>query len=169
MSTEALAADATMSPRAAEIIAPEADEVQTEVLALMQSPERFFNRELSWLAFNERVFEEADNKSYPLLERLRFLSISADILDEFTMVRVAGLLGQMHAGVRTLSPDGLSPAEQLELINGCMASLLERQQVRWKEIRALLLAEKITVLEPGELTAKERHWLDRHFMARLFP
>ena len=136
---------------------------------MIQSPDRFFNRELSWLAFNERVFEEAANPAYPLLERLRFLAISADILDEFTMVRVAGLQGQVQAGVRTLSPDGRSPAEQLELVNQGMASLLDRQQRRWKELRAELRAEDIAVLDPAELTAKERQWLERHFMARLFP
>ena len=137
--------------------------------ALMQSPERFFNRELSWLDFNERVFAEAANSAYPLLERLRFLSISADILDEFTMVRVAGLQGQVQAGVRTLSPDGRSPAEQLDLVNQGMASLLDRQQRRWKELRTDLRTEDIAVLDAAELTAKERHWLDRHFMTRLFP
>jgi polyphosphate kinase len=104
-----------------------------------------------------------------LLERLRFLAISADILDEFTMVRVAGLLGQINAGVRTLSPDGRSPADQLDLINQRMASLLERQQRRWKDLRDQLLAEQIAVLDPGQLTARERHWLDRYFMERLFP
>ena len=124
---------------------------------------------MSWLAFNERVFEEAANRAYPLLERVRFLAISADILDEFTMVRVAGLQGQVQAGVRTLSPDGRSPAEQLELVNQGLASLLERQQRRWKELRAALGSEDIGVLDPADLTAKERHWLDRHFMARLFP
>jgi polyphosphate kinase len=144
-------------------------EAETQPSAPIDSPDRFFNRELSWLAFNERVFEEAANKAYPLLERLRFLAISADILDEFTMVRVAGLQGQMQAGVRTPSPDGRSPAEQLELVNQRMAALLDRQQQRWKELRAELRAEDITVLDPAELTAKERHWLDRHFMTRLFP
>jgi polyphosphate kinase len=144
-------------------------EAETQPPALIDSPERFFNRELSWLAFNERVFEEAANKAYPLLERLRFLAISADILDEFTMVRVAGLQGQMHAGVRTPSPDGRSPAEQLELVDQRMAALLDRQQRRWKELRAELRSENIIVLDRTELTAKERHWLDRHFMTRLFP
>ncbi|MEM7024664.1 MAG: RNA degradosome polyphosphate kinase [Pseudomonadota bacterium] len=136
---------------------------------LIAAPERFFNRELSWLAFNERVFEEASNTAYPLLERLRFLAISADILDEFTMVRVAGLQGQVQAGVRKLSPDGRTPAEQLELINQGMASLLDRQQRRWKELREELREDNISVLDPSMLTAKERNWLDRHFMARLFP
>jgi polyphosphate kinase len=95
------------------------------------APERFFNRELSWLSFNERVFEEAGNPANPLLERLRFLSISASILDEFTMVRLAGLLGQLRAGLRTFSPDGRSLGEQLRMINKRVATLLDKQQLRW--------------------------------------
>jgi polyphosphate kinase len=169
--TQAVAAQsgaATAHAAAAAQIGPDR-EAETQPPALIDSPDRFFNRELSWLAFNERVFEEAANIAYPLLERLRFLAISADILDEFTMVRVAGLQGQMQAGVRTLSPDGRSPAEQLELVDQRMAALLDRQQRRWKELRAELRAEDIAVLDPAELTAKERQWLDRHFMTRLFP
>jgi polyphosphate kinase len=169
--TDALAAEPVISPEIGEIAGTDDDEEGSarQPSALLSSPERFFNRELSWLAFNERVFEESDNPAYPLLERLRFLAISADILDEFTMVRVAGLLGQVNAGVRTMSPDGRSPADQLDLINQRMASLLERQQRRWKDLRDQLQAEQIAVLEPAQLTARERHWLDRYFMERLFP
>ena len=131
--------------------------------------ERFFNRETSWLAFNERVFEEANNRQYPLLERLRFLGISAAILDEFTMVRIAGLLGQVWAGVKTLSPDGLSPAEQLRLIDSQVSQLTDDQQQCWKALRAELMDEGIAVITAADLTSKERRWLDRHFSEHLFP
>jgi polyphosphate kinase len=139
------------------------------VHATLDSPERFFNRELSWLAFNERVFEEANNRYYPLLERLRFLAISASILDEFTMVRIAGLLGQVRAGVRSLSPDNLSPIEQLSLINRRVGSLIDRQQRCWQALRRDLRDAGIDVVDTGDLTQTERHWLERHFMDWLFP
>jgi polyphosphate kinase len=146
---------------------PAGEEVPTAAIAA--SPERFFNRELSWLAFNERVLDEAHNRAYPLFERLRFLSISAKNLDEFTMVRIAGLQGQERAGVRTHSPDGLSPAEQLKLIDERVGALIERQQACWKGLRRELGQAGIAVLDAGELNAKERQWLDRYFDQRLFP
>ena len=137
--------------------------------ALMKSPARFFNRELSWLAFNERVLEESDNTHHPLLERLRFLSISANNLDEFYMVRVAGLKGQVREGVRVVSQDGLTPSEQLQRVNASASDLMAVQQRLWKEIRGELSAAGLCVLDPGDITDVERQWLEQVFLTQLFP
>src|SRR5579883_2911975 len=134
-----------------------------------QSPERFINRELSWLAFNERVLAEADNPRHPLLERLRFLSISANNLDEFYMVRVAGLKGQVLAGIATPSQDGLTPAQQLEAINRRAGKLMRDQQVTWRVLRQQLTEAGIGVVGPDELSAEDRGWLRERFMADIFP
>ena len=133
------------------------------------APERFINRELSWLAFNTRVMEEADNKQHPLLERLRFLSISASNLDEFYMVRVAGLKGQVDAGVDTPSDDGLTPAQILSAIHEKARALRLDQRRCLAALLGELREAGVAVLEPEELTPAEREWLERYFMANVFP
>ncbi|MDU7521390.1 MAG: RNA degradosome polyphosphate kinase [Roseomonas mucosa] len=130
---------------------------------------RFINRELSWLAFNERVLEQASHPDHPLLERLRFIAISASNLDEFYSVRVAGLVGQVRAGITKLSPDGLTTAQQLAAIHGRAGSLIEAQRMAWREVRVLLREVGIAVLEPAELEESERAWLESWFMERVFP
>ncbi|MGQ0675591.1 MAG: RNA degradosome polyphosphate kinase [Rhodospirillales bacterium] len=133
------------------------------------SPERFINRELSWLAFNTRVMEEAYNVAHPLLERLRFLSISASNLDEFYMVRVAGLKGQVDAGVDTPSDDGRTPAQALVAIHEKVHGLMQDQQRCLGALLGELREAGIAVLQPDELTQAERGWLDAHFMENMFP
>jgi polyphosphate kinase len=130
---------------------------------------RFYNRELSWLQFNRRVLEEALNRRHPLLERLRFLSISASNLDEFYMVRAAGLYGQMRAGVGAVSADGLTPAQQLSEINRFASALVADKQACWQSLKSELAGEGIHIVEPKELTGQERDWLERHFMTHVFP
>jgi len=133
------------------------------------SEARFINRELSWLAFNERVLAEADNIRHPLLERLRFLSISANNLDEFYMVRVAGLKGQQIAGITTRSQDGLTPAQQLEAIRQRADKLMADQQVTWIALRRQLDEAGVAVIEPGDFEPGDRSWLEERFMADVFP
>lgn len=135
----------------------------------LTGPDRFFNRELSWLEFNKRVLEEAGNMSHPAFERLRFLSISASNLDEFYMVRVAGLRGQVLAGVDTPSQDGLTPKEQLDQISEAVAELSEDQQLIWTSLSKDLAQEKIHVIMGDELTSAEALWLDDYFMSQVFP
>jgi polyphosphate kinase len=139
------------------------------VESVVTSPTRFFNRELSWLAFNERVLEEAYNSGHPLLERLRFLSISANNLEEFYMVRVAGLKGQVAAGVTTPSQDGLTPEQQLAAIHSRSRELMKAQQACWRGLREEMRAAGIAVIDPAELTPAEQQWLDGFFLDQIFP
>ena len=132
-------------------------------------PGRFYNRELSWLQFNRRVLEEARNTRHPLLERLRFLSISASNLDEFYMVRAAGLYGQVSAGVVQPSQDGLTPAQQLAEITRFAGALASDQQACWNALKAEMATVGIHIVEPKDLQPPDRDWLERQFLAHHLP
>jgi polyphosphate kinase len=132
-------------------------------------PRRFYNRELSWLQFNLRVLAESDNAKHPLLERIRFLSISASNLDEFYMVRVAGLIGQIKAGITTSSGDGLTPLEQFRRINDVVGSLTEQQQKNWVGLKGELAENGISIVDPRDLSKSEHKWLEDHFLSHIFP
>ncbi len=146
-----------------------ADSERRSLKQWLQSPERFFNRELSWLQFNQRVLEEAANTNHPLLERLRFLSISANNLNEFFMVRVSGLVDQYRAGINALSLDGLNPHDQLKQISSSVDQLVANQQAQLVALRGELAEKGVVICDGASLTADERDWLDQYFLAHIFP
>ncbi len=153
-------ADFLKSPFPAPVTLPESETA---------GPKRFFNREMSWLAFNWRVLEEARNPRVPLLERLRFLSISAGNLDEFYTVRVAGLRELMREGNSATSDDGRSPSEQLALINSDARRLMETQQTSWNKLKREMEAAGIHVIPRAKLTKRDQEFLAEYFLDNVFP
>ena len=151
-----------------EYLRPMTEKIPAEAIKA-DDPRRFFNRELSWLTFNTRVLEEARNPAHPLLERLRFLSICGNNLDEFYMVRVAGLLGQVREGVTELSIDGRSAAEQLREVQTAASDLMAAQDRQWLALLPELRANGISVVEPHELTKADHAWLDERFLDHVLP
>ncbi|MGB3808193.1 MAG: RNA degradosome polyphosphate kinase [Erythrobacter sp.] len=129
----------------------------------------YFNRELSWLAFNERVLAEACNSRYPLLERLRFLSISGSNLDEFMMIRVAGLVGQAQRGIDKVSIDGRTPKQQLSAIRDKLGELSDRQQAIWRDLRSKLADTQIHIFDEERIKPEAHEWLEEYFLGEILP
>ena len=166
---EAHGADNGAGAPEANVVGPTVTRAELSPAALAASPKRFINRELSWLAFNALVLEEAANPRHPLLERLRFLSISANNLDEFYMVRVAGLKAQVREGVRVLSQDGLSPSEQLSEVNTKANRLMAAQQRIWIDVRAEMAAEGLLLLDAKNIVGADRLAAEQIFLHHIFP
>lgn len=136
---------------------------------LRTMPERFINREQSWIEFNRRVLEESGNLGHPVLEQLRFLTISAANLDEFIMVRVAGLKGQIRSRISSISQDGLTPQEQLTKLSGDIRELVSEQQHRWLSLKAELEREGVVLIDNDDLGKNEIEWLESYFQDYIFP
>lgn len=135
----------------------------------LDDPARFINRELSWLGFNQRVLEESQNPDHPLLERLRFLSISGSNLDEFFMVRVAGLAGQVREDIIEISQDGLTPKQQLQQVRVKAAELMHQQDQQWQKLRVELAENGIEVIKKNALNEADKNWLDDFFLSQILP
>ncbi|WP_422343282.1 RNA degradosome polyphosphate kinase [Parasphingorhabdus sp.] len=154
-------------------LVPQAPESTNEDQSLIKiedgDSDRYFNREISWLGFNERVIEEAQNSSHPLLERLRFLSISGNNLDEFFMVRFAGLVGQFRQNIEERSADGLTASQQLLAIATQSNILTANQQKVWEQLTHALADQDIRVLSVDALDATNEAWLKQHFLDQIFP
>ncbi len=165
MTTGKTAAEKTSARSASREAAPS----KSQVVEIPTGPQRFYNRELSWLQFNRRVLEEAHNRHHPLLERLRFLAISAANLDEFFMVRAAGVQGQVDAGIAIKTQDGLTPEQQLATLNEFASALIADQQACWTGLAKELAVAGMHVVTPEQLRDHERVWLEREFLTHIFP